>query len=74
MSRDIYEEFREAVAYGVRKGWCTFKPDLAPEMQMHLGARKQLGEIPKGIFKPSSGPGCTPESSSPALPTPTAQP
>ena len=74
MSRDINDEFREAIAFGVRKGWITFKPDLAPEMQMHLGARKLLGTIPRGIFIPSSGPGCNPASSSPALPTPTAQP
>ena len=44
------EEYRAAVALGVRKGWVTFKPEKSPEMTMHN--RAALGDIPKGIYTP----------------------
>lgn len=38
-------EYRSTIAYGVRRGWISFPPDNAPELDYNT--RLKLGKIPR---------------------------
>ena len=53
-----YDEYKAAVAYGVRKGWIKHPPPASPERTaMSDYAKAELGSVPAGIFEMPRRPG-----------------